>query len=200
MLRQCAANARIFNLEFAGHDPWIIALDGQPVEPHQPSSNSVLLGPAMRADLIIDMTGDLNQRFTVTDSFYRDLEYALIDFEYESTVRREQLIDATMALPTNALPEPDLSSIERHEIRFNGGMMGQMMMSGNSGMNMMKMMRQGKMWTINGIAATGHVMDPLITLKQGRSYHLEMQNDTAWHHPIHLHGHSFRVVSGRTLC
>ena len=190
-----AANARIFNLEFAGHEPWIIALDGQPVEPHQPSTNSVLLGPAMRADLIIDMTGEPNRRFTVTDSFYRDLEYALIDIEYESTARREQLSDASMALPPNTLPEPELSAIERHEIKFNGGMMGQMMMSENGGMNMMQMMRQGKMWTINGVAASGHVMDPLITLKQGRSYQLEMQNDTAWHHPIHFHGHSFRVVS-----
>ena len=29
-----------------------------------------------------------------------------------------------------------------------------------------------------------------------------MHNDTAWHHPIHLHGHSFRVVSrqGRPTC
>jgi FtsP/CotA-like multicopper oxidase with cupredoxin domain len=24
---------------------------------------------------------------------------------------------------------------------------------------------------------------------------LELVNDTAWHHPIHLHGHTFRVLT-----
>jgi hypothetical protein len=47
----------------------------------------------------------------------------------------------------------------------------------------------------DGVAATGHVMDPLLTLRRGRSYVLEMVNDTAWPHPIHLHGHSFRVIA-----
>jgi len=57
------------------------------------------------------------------------------------------------------------------------------------------MMQGGMGWTVNGVAATGHVMDPLLTLRRGRSYVLAMHNDTAWHHPIHLHGHSFRVIA-----
>ncbi len=191
-----AANARVFALKFAGHAAKIIALDGQPVAPHEPSGGRVVLGPAMRADLIIDMTGDPGQRSVVTDDFYRGLEYRLIDFVYGNKTLREQLPDAPIALPANTMPEPDMSSIKRHEIRFNGGMMGSMMMRGSrSGGSMMNMMRSGKMWLINGVAATGHVMDPLITLQKGRSYVLDMQNDTAWHHPIHLHGHSFRVIS-----
>src|SRR3546814_17288715 len=52
-----AANARIFGLEFEGHRPQVIALDGQPVEPHAPEGDRVVLGPAMRADPAIDMTG-----------------------------------------------------------------------------------------------------------------------------------------------
>jgi FtsP/CotA-like multicopper oxidase with cupredoxin domain len=42
---------------------------------------------------------------------------------------------------------------------------------------------------------TGHLPEPLLTLTRGRSYVLAMHNDTAFHHPIHLHGHSFRVVA-----
>ena len=53
-----AANARIFALEFQGHRPQVIALDGQPVEPHEPEDGPMVLGPAMRADLVIDMSGD----------------------------------------------------------------------------------------------------------------------------------------------
>src|SRR3546814_5485057 len=60
---------------------------------------------------------------------------------------------------------------------------------------MMQGMQHGRIWTVNGVAATGHVMDPMLTLQHGRSCVLELANDTAWHHPIHLHGHSFRVLS-----
>jgi FtsP/CotA-like multicopper oxidase with cupredoxin domain len=38
-------------------------------------------------------------------------------------------------------------------------------------------------------------MPPLLTLRRGRSYILRIRNDTAWWHPMHLHGHSFRVLS-----
>src|SRR3546814_497741 len=64
-----AANARIFGLEFDGHRPTVIALDGQPVEPHGPADGRFVLGPAMRADLVIDMTGAPGDRFRVTDTF-----------------------------------------------------------------------------------------------------------------------------------
>ena len=57
------------------------------------------------------------------------------------------------------------------------------------------LMHNGLMWAINGIAAKGHVHDPLLTFARGRSYVIELVNDTAWHHPMHLHGHSFRVIS-----
>ncbi len=193
-----AANARIFALRFSDHEPWIIALDGQPVTPHKSSNGSIVLGPAMRADLIIDMTGEVGKRYTITDPFYRRLEYRLIDFVYAERPLRDKPLISDIALASNTMPEPDLTTAKRHEVRFNGGMMGGMMMGrGRFGgrMNMMKMMRSGKMWLINGVAATGHVMDPLITLQKDRSYVLNMHNDTAWHHPIHLHGHSFRVVS-----
>jgi FtsP/CotA-like multicopper oxidase with cupredoxin domain len=56
-------------------------------------------------------------------------------------------------------------------------------------------MRHDGVWTVNGVSASGHVMEPMLTLSRGRGYLLALHNDTAWHHPIHLHGHSFRVVS-----
>src|SRR3546814_10300750 len=95
------------------------------------------------------------------------------------------------------MPEPDLTAALRHEVIFGGGMMGEMTMAmmGGRRMDMREMMHNGMAWTINGVEAKGHVMDPLLTLARGRSYILALHNDTAWHHPIPLHGHSFRVVS-----
>ncbi len=191
------ANARIFGLVFAGHQPKIIALDGHPVEPHEPANGRVILGPAMRIDLILDMAGKPAERFQVRDDFYRGLEYRLLDLVYGQEVVRDKPLDSPIALPPNTMPEPDMSSAERHEITFNGGMMGQMMMRdrGMGSMNMMEMMHSGKIWFINGVSMTGHVMDPMLTLKRGRTYVLAMNNETAWWHPMHLHGHAFRVVS-----
>jgi FtsP/CotA-like multicopper oxidase with cupredoxin domain len=192
-----AANARIFGLEFAEHRPRIIAFDGQPVEPHEPEGGRIVVGPAMRVDVIFDMTGPPGGRFGVTDSFYRGLGYHLVDLAYNDTALRARPPDGPVALPPNALAEPDLGSAQRHEIVFGGGMMG--MMSGarvqGEWHDIRTMVRRGLVWAINGVAATGHAPDPLAVLRRGTSHVLAMANDTAWHHPIHLHGHSFRVLS-----
>ena len=76
-------------------------------------------------------------------------------------------------------------------------MMGNMataMMDGHR-TGMRDMMQHGMAWAINGVVATGHALEPFLTLRRGSTHILALQNDTAWHHPIHLHGHSFRVIS-----
>ena len=35
----------------------------------------------------------------------------------------------------------------------------------------------------------------MLTLRRGRSCVIAMTNATAWHHPMHLHGHAFRILS-----
>lgn len=192
-----AANARIFGLEFQGHHPKVIAYDGQPVIPHDNPDQRVVLGPGMRVDIILDMTGKPGDSLAITDTFYRGLEYRLMNLTYDTAPLRAHLLDTPLALPANTMPEPDLARAERHEVVFGGGMMGGMGMAmmGGRRVGMREMMHNGKAWAINGVAATGHVMDPLLVLKRGQSYVLALNNDTAWPHPIHLHGHSFRVMS-----
>ena len=198
-----AANARIFGLDFKGHNPVVIALDGQPVTPHQPEDGLIVLGPAMRADLIIDMTAEAGAPHGVIDRFYEELAYPLVELDYDASPLRDQPPAWPIAmLPSNPLREPRLDEAERHEIVFNGGMMGGSFMAKLGGSmpsartgSMMGMMHSGGIWFVNGVAATGHVMDPLLTLKRDRSHVFVMKNATAWHHPMHLHGHSFRVIT-----
>ncbi len=64
-----AAAARFFALEFRGHTPWVIANDGQPIEPHSPAGGHIVLGPAMRTDLILDMVGEPGSTASVIDDF-----------------------------------------------------------------------------------------------------------------------------------
>jgi FtsP/CotA-like multicopper oxidase with cupredoxin domain len=192
-----AANARVFSLKLPGVRPMVIAYDGQPVEPHEPAGARVILGPAMRIDLILDMTGQPGERFQVIDDHYRGLEYRFIDLVYGAQALRDKPLETPIAIAANTMPEPDMASAERHEVVLNGGMMGGMVMRNRPGMaslNMREMMHTGKIWFINGRAVIGHVMDPMLRLERGRTYVLAMENETAWWHPMHLHGHSFRVV------
>ena len=196
-----AATARIFGLEFQGHRPLVIALDGQPVAPHEPEGGRVLLGPAQRADLVLDLAGTPGTRTTVADTFYPGLEYRLLDLAYDAEPLRARPPDTPVVLAANTLSEPDLTGAERHEIVMGGGMMGGMM-GGTAMRGMMGGMSHGGMmgsrmcmpWTFNGVAAIDHDMQPMLELKLGRSYVLALANKTAWWHPIHLHGHSFRVL------
>jgi FtsP/CotA-like multicopper oxidase with cupredoxin domain len=192
-----AANARIFGLRFQGLRPQVVALDGQPVEPHEPDDGRVVLAPAMRVDLVLDMTGEPGARAAVVDDFYRDLAYRLVDLSYGPDRLRDRPSDAPVRLPANRLPEPELAGAVRHEVALQGGMMGMMagaMMDGRM-MDMGMMMRHGMAWAINGVAAGEHVMEPIFTLERGRTCVIAMTNETAWHHPMHLHGHAFRVLS-----
>ena len=189
-----AAPARIFGLDFKDHRPLVIAFDGQPVEPHLPEGGRVVLGPAMRTDVILDMTGVPGHSAPVLDNFYEGLEYKLVDIRYsdEPPLRARPVAPPAKLLP-NPIPEPDLTSAERHDVTLTGGMMGGMGMGGMHGM-----MGSGSMWAINGMAMMHHDMQdmkPVLTLARGRSYVLAIDNQTAWYHPIHLHGHSFRVIT-----
>lgn len=210
------ALARIMALRFEGHRPWVVAIDGQPCDPHEPEGGRLLLGPAMRMDVLIDMEGEPVGRYQVVDDFYHGLAYPLTELAYDpGPPLREHLLDGPRNLPRNPLSEPDLALAERHELVLQGGMMGGGAMAGLGGMTAGGMVNGGGMngmmgggtgmagmgsaaWAINGSSMTGDGqagMPPLMTLKLGRSYVLTLRNQTAWWHPMHLHGHSFRVLS-----
>ena len=200
-----AANARIFALDFGNLEPQVIALDGQPVTPHAPQDARgwVVIGPAMRVDLMIDMTGAPGETLTVTDRFYSDGNFEVVDLAYSETPLRDAPPEWDMALAPNPLPEPDVSRAHRHDVTFTGGMMGGMVeremgLSGSGGMmggGMMSRMHDGGIWFVNGVAAEGHILDPMLVLERDISHVIAMTNATAFHHPIHLYGHSFRVIS-----
>ena len=190
-----AAPARIFGLEFKGHQPLVIALDGQPIEPHPPEGGRVVLGPAMRTDLVLDMSGERNSRAPVIDSFYERLSYKLVEMSYsDDPPLSAQALAPLAKLPANTMPEPDIANAQRHDVTLTGGMMSGMGM----GEGMRGMIGGGAMWAINGVAMPGDDMGhmkPVLTLTRGKSYILAIDNQTAWYHPIHLHGHSFRVIT-----
>ena len=182
-----ASNARIYGLTFEGHAPWLVAFDGQPVEPRQLAGKPIVVGPAQRADLILDCRGEPGTNHRVVDGFYRQRAYELLKVRYTDAKPLPKAFAPPPRLPPNPVAQPDLARAERGRIVFGGGMMGAMPSQRE---------HKGLFWTVNGRPVPEHAHhEVLMNLKLGRSYVLELVNDTAWHHPIHLHGHVFKVIS-----
>lgn len=192
------ANARNFAFKFPDHQPKVIAIDGHPVEPHDPAGGYIMLGAAMRIDLILDATESPGTQLALMDEFYRGREYKLLDLVYsDEPPLRENPLDTAIQLPANPLPEPDLEQAERFPIIFAGGAMGGLRGAILNGQqtDMRTLASQGLLWAINGEVIPEPLKQPLLTLKRGQSCVLALKNDTAFVHPIHLHGHAFRVLS-----
>lgn len=213
-----AANARIFNLRFAGHAPWLMALDGHPVMPRRLETDEALsLGPGMRADLILDAVAVAGQRHAVTDTNPRGEVYRLFDLAYQDDPVQGRPAarwrgDPPLALPANPVAEPDLARAERLALKLEGGAMGALTALQVDGREVglrEAFQRHRVAWALNGQAhigafpGGGHAGHgaPLFSLSLGKSYILEVSNETAWPHPMHLHGHAFRVLDapGRPL-
>ena len=192
------SNARNMGLTFEGHDPVVIAVDGQPCAPHRPESGMVVLGAGGRCDVIIDMVGQPGEWFAVRDDYYPQRGYRLLDLVYgEGTINRLVALDPPARLPSNPLPEPDLTSASDHELILRGGAM-----SGLSGgilngrqLDVQQLVTAGRFWTINDIAFGAYGQDPLFRFGLGQSQRITIRNETAFAHPMHLHGHHMKLIS-----
>lgn len=193
-----AATARVFRLSLDGHEPWVVAYDGQGITPHRPRDNVIVLGPGMRVDLVLDLMAkpgsvyklrDVSAGTVLTTLKYRD----------EAPLRTAPL-GASMDLQRNSFAKPNLKKAGLHSIDFQGGDFGPPAIGAIDGKEIsyhdMKS-KFGLAWTVNSHVAAedAHEHQPLLVLKKGNSYIISMTNKTAFDHPIHLHGHFFRVLS-----
>ncbi len=186
------ANARIFTLGGIGLEGWVVALDGMPLDAPEPLDR-IALGPAQRADLIVDVTAAEGDE-AVLASHERDGGYVLAAFPVAGAARAAAL-PAPEALPPNPVPAlGPLDSARRVDLLMEGGAMGRMrgaMMDGRM-TGMREMVAAGKVWAFNGMADMGE--SPLVEAARGETVRIAMVNDTAWPHAMHLHGHHFRRI------
>ena len=195
-----AASARVFRLAFAGHRPLVIAYDGQGTTPHPaPAAGGLALGPGMRADLVIDCMQRPGESFAVSDVDRGTNVIARLAYSAERPLR-DLPSDAPVALAPNELPEPDLRSATDHYIVFQGGMRGAPLIGMIDGKptKIQELMQKHELaWTMNYTAQHEHALlhEPFLHLRRGEHVVLRMLNETGYWHPMHLHGHFFRVVA-----
>jgi FtsP/CotA-like multicopper oxidase with cupredoxin domain len=187
-----AATARVFVLEAEGLEGWVVALDGMPLETPQPLSQLVL-GPAQRADVIVDVTTEEGQEAKLI-SVERNGSFVVGTYAVNGSARVQRL-DKPKPLPSNSVPTlGPLASARRAELVMEGGAMGRMRGATMNGRpaTMNKLMAAGKVWSFNG--SVDMPAEPLVEGAQGETIRVQIRNDTAWPHAMHLHGHHFRQV------
>lgn len=193
-----AASARIFRMALAGHAMNVIAYDGQAVEPH--AVEALDLGPGMRADVVVDCLQAPGSSFALSDGYRRGAG-TLVTLRYTGDKPvRTAASKAPIALAPNAIPEPDLDKAIDHYIMFQGGMRGAPVIGtidGKPAKTLELMEKYGLAWTMNYSAQHEHALmhEPLFRLDQGEHVILHMINETDFVHPMHLHGHFFRVLA-----
>ena len=197
-----AASARQFRIAIEGHAATVIAYDGQGVTPHPLPAAGLTLGAGMRVDLIIDCLEQAGQRFTIKDLGRVPADASVLGtlaYGTQAPLRGKPLA-TPIALAPNPLPEPNLDKATDHYIMFQGGMRGAPvvgMVDGKATRIHEIMAKQGLAWTMNFNAQHEHALvhEPLLYLQAGEHVILHLMNETDFAHPMHLHGHFFRVLA-----
>ena len=196
---------RLLDLYVVGADAWLIATDGMALPPLPLSALPYAawrLGPAMRADLALRMPAEAgavvelrNLRGTRPDLIARLTAIG-------PTLERPPFVPP--ALPGPHLPEPRLDGAPVVPMAFETVATRSPPPPELAGLPFADdlCLAPRTLWAINGRTwpeqGHAHPPQPLAALRQGRSYILELDNRSKQSHPIHLHGHSFKVLSSST--
>jgi FtsP/CotA-like multicopper oxidase with cupredoxin domain len=192
-----ASSARAFVLEFTGHAPWVMSYDGQAVAPHPVPGGRLKLAAGQRADIVIDGAASPGEPRAVMD---RRGNLQLARVATAGRPVRAKALGRPAAIAPNRLTEPNVGKATDHYLMFEGGVSGAPAI-GNVDGKVLKveeiMEKHGLAWTMNYSAQHEHALmhEPLFHMRKGEHVTLKMINNTDYEHPMHLHGHFFRVLA-----
>lgn len=158
---------RMFTLRIQGLSGAIVALDGMPLSDPLPL-DQLTLAPGQRIDVIGDVVADVQ---VLEHSEAEPVPLAIIG----AVGSRERRSAEITALPNHRLPRPGSIS-QNIELVMQGGAGGGV--HGGFGS-----------WAFNDIS--GLPRKPVVSAQRGETVLIELRNETAFPHGIHLHGHHF---------
>lgn len=177
-----------------GADGTIIATDGNASAPMP--LGTWKQGPAMRLDVMFRMP----QSEVVLADHWGLEPFPLARIRPEGKPIAARSVDHP-GLPPAELPEPDLGAATRLDLELAAGHVDPAMeaWARETGFSVDALCATSRVfWSLNRAAwpGQGHeaVPPPLFELAAGRTYIIEIFNATPHLHPIHLHGHTFKVL------
>ena len=188
-----AIRLRLANLDnTVNYDLWIdhpevkhLAYDGMPLKPARPQQ-SYAIGPGMRVDAAFIAPKETGQNIILYRRRGRRKERLCTLRTVSSNLTPRQSIPE---LPSNPIKLADIHHAQTLRFTFDwSGAIAPLDKPGHP-----------SFWAINktpwpGIA-NGKLPAPLARLKLGQSYIFVLENTNQYHHPIHLHGVVFTVLS-----
>ncbi len=186
------ATDRVMVIGLHGMEGAIVALDGMPLATPEGADHAVL-GPAQRADFIVDVTAEEGSKAIVA---IHEGEEGFVLSEFVVTGSQSAVPRGPIpVLPPNPLtPLTSASGAREVPLSMEGGAMGGLSEGIWQGerMSIQDLVQNGQVWTFNGVAGLPEA--PLVEAAKGELIRIPMRNDTAFPHAMHLHGHHFQEV------
>ncbi len=178
-----------------GAEAAVVAIDGIALPPFPLKAWD--FGPAMRLDIVVRAPAD-GETAQLVD-YFAPQPVPLAQLVGRGAPVRSGSFDPA-PLRAGRIPEPDLGKAERVPMKFTQTATADAVSNAAaSGIFIGSLCTaQGTFWAINKQVwptMEGELPPPLAILEQGKSYIFELQNLTQQKHPIHIHGHSFKVLS-----
>jgi FtsP/CotA-like multicopper oxidase with cupredoxin domain len=184
----------------------VIAIDGNAVTPFM--LEGWRLGPAMRLDLVL-RTPEAGAKLKLVDYFAAE-PVTLATFISTGAARRtDSYSPAPLALPK--LPEPDLAA-KAHELRLSATAVATdyanlppIVLPNGQRIDVLDTLCSSSrtLWAVDGKtwpqSGHEHLPPPLLEFRRGETARIQLVNTTPHIHPMHLHGHSFKVLSATKL-
>ncbi len=198
-------STRIGDIGIMGADASVIAIDGNALAPF--ALDTWRLGPAMRMDIAL-RTPDAEGRIVLTD-FFAPEPVTLATLVAQGPSKRSGAFPALAPVP---FAEPDLAKAETHELKLSASAAASdyatlppIVLPDGRTIDLLDTLCStantlwaidGKPWPQNGHQ---HLPPPLMNLARGTVVRLQLANTTPHVHPMHLHGHTFKVLSASKL-
>lgn len=181
---------RIMVIGLHGMAGAIVALDGMPLRVPE-RTDHVILGPAQRADFIVDVTAEEGEQALLA-IHERDEAFVLSHFDVGASGQSVSRGPIAPLPPNPLAPLATTQGAQMARLIMEGGAMGGLRQGIWKGevLSVRDLVAEGQIWTFNGVA--GLPETPLIEVPVGEIVEVPMQNDTAFPHAMHLHGHHFQ--------
>jgi FtsP/CotA-like multicopper oxidase with cupredoxin domain len=185
-----SANSRTINLQLKDTEAEILSWDGQPVVPYVLGREALILAPGQRADILVRT---LRREIVLELEMPEDaVELAFLESDGKAAPAS---LPPDFKLPANLIsPLADLSLARHIPITLQGGAKGGLKSArfGDADLDMRGLLEHGLAWAINAIAGIGGPV--LFEAKKGETVILDVENQTSFPQPMHLHGHVWQAI------
>ncbi len=176
-----------FRVALGGHRMTVTHTDGFPVEPV--TVDALIIGMSERYDVVVTVSEEGSFPLVAVAEAKGNQAVAVLQVGAgepsvpQGTPRVPELDGRLLALAdleaTEAVTIPDGRPDRTHNVVLGGG-------------------DEGYRWTINGEVGRHDMHADPLEVKEGEKVRLVFDNRTTMFHPMHLHGHTFQVVSPAT--